>query len=193
MGIQKRTEPNQRGAGGSGSTTPTSSTPSNNTSSNNNNSKGGALSLPTSVSQSPLSGFAAAVASMAAASNMGGDEGSNGNGFSSLMDIGAAYGIWNPEADSEFKAKRAKLEKEQMQSMGSKTPAEMMAEKDDKEKLVIDEDEDDEEEEPLSPGGPEDQPSAISTVDSEAVMDNEQQQSTKPSTTSTSTPMETSA
>ena len=153
------------------------------------------MSLPTSVSQSPLSGFAAAVASMAAASNMGGDEGSNGNGFSSLMDIGAAYGIWNPEADSEFKAKRAKLEKDAMQSMGSKTPAEMMAEKDDKEKLVIDEDEDDEEEEPLSPGGPEDQPPAISTV-AEAVMDNEQQQSTKPSTTSTtstSTPMETSA
>ena len=103
------------------------------------------MALPTSVSQSPLSGFAAAVASMAAASNMGGDEGSNGNGFSSLMDIGAAYGIWNPEADSEFKAKRAKLEKDAMQSMGSKTPAEMMAEKDDKEKLVIDEDEDDDE------------------------------------------------
>ena len=188
MGIQKRTS-----GPGSGSTTPTSSTPSNNTSSNNNNSKAGVMpTVPSSVSQSPLSGFAAAVATMAAASgaNVGaGEDGSNG--FSSLMDIGAAYGIWNPE-DSEFKAKRAKLEKEQGLALNAGLAGSKIDEKDDKEKLVIDEDEDDEEEEPLSPGGPEDGqvPPAISGS-TEAVMDNEQ---SKPqSTTSTTTPMETSA
>ena len=70
------------------------------------------------------------------------------NGFSSLMDIGQAYGIWNPDVDgANFKVK------------GERNAANI-DDKDDKQKLVIDEEEDiddDEDDEPLSPGGPEEE------------------------------------
>jgi hypothetical protein len=68
------------------------------------------------------------------------------NGFSSLMDIGQAYGIWNPEVDGA----NFKVNKNQR--------GEDVDEKEDKEKLVIDEDDDDDDDdEPLSPGGPEEE------------------------------------
>ena len=68
------------------------------------------------------------------------------NGFSSLMDIGQAYGIWNPEVDGA----NFKVNKNQR--------GEDVDEKEDKEKLIIDEDDDDEDDdEPLSPGGPEEE------------------------------------
>ena len=73
------------------------------------------------------------------------------NGFSSLMDIGQAYGIWNPDVDgANFSVNR----KDRPGQAGIADHEE----KDDKEKLVIDEDDDDDsDDEPLSPGGPEEE------------------------------------
>ena len=130
------------------------------------------------------------------------------------MDIGAAYGIWNPE-EPDFKAKRAKLEKDHpnlslpISMAGSMIGAGLPMgglDKDDKEKLVIDEDDDDEEEEPLSPGGPEDLPLPPTGV---PLQGSQQQTPTPPNsndqalnldidneskpTNTSSTPMETSA
>ena len=82
-----------------------------------------------------------------AAAAQGGEDG-GANGFSSLMDIGAAYGIWNPDLD-EFKKKQANANNV---NAGDKITDN--EKEDGKEKLVIDEEEE-EEEEPLSPGGPE--------------------------------------
>ena len=76
-----------------------------------------------------------------------GPQDESSNGFSSLMDIGQAYGIWNPDVDgASFKPK------------GRPGPPGLddKDERDDKEKLVIDED-DDSDDEPLSPGGPEEE------------------------------------
>jgi len=62
-------------------------------------------------------------------------------GFSSLMDIGQAYGIWNPDVDG------ANFKKKSQSSSAAD---------DDKEKLVIDDDQDidddEDDDEPLSPG-----------------------------------------
>lgn len=77
----------------------------------------------------------------------GNDQTSENNasiGFSSLMDIGQAYGIWNPDVDgANFK------------SSGKKKSQSSSAE-DEKEKLVIDDEQDiddeDDDDEPLSPG-----------------------------------------
>ncbi|XP_059089810.1 broad-complex core protein isoforms 1/2/3/4/5-like [Tigriopus californicus] len=110
--------------------------------------------------------------------------GDESNGFSSLMDIGAAYGIWNPDVDgSDFKykfkdleARRAAIEAAtaaaaaHAAAMAAATSCgnsgsdnEARGEKEEKEKdLVIDEDEDeddddvddDDDEEP-NPGSPE--------------------------------------
>jgi hypothetical protein len=180
MGIEKKVPDGP----GSGSNTPISSSASSNpVRSNNNNSKdstGLPRMLPLPHPGVNVSGLAAAAAAVAAAAAAANEDGSNG--FSSLMDIGAAYGIWNPDVDGVFKHKK-EMSKE---------------DKEDREKLVIDEDEE-EEEEPLSPGGPEEEmetssasimpPLAPSTANS------------KPSSTITSTassaasiaPMETSA
>jgi hypothetical protein len=78
--------------------------------------------------------------------NADGPTDESSNGFSSLMDIGQAYGIWNPEVDGA----NFKVNKNQR--------GEDVDEKEDKEKLVIDEDDDDDDDdEPLSPGGPEEE------------------------------------
>merc|ERR1719211_1022204 len=149
MGIQKKVEPQRGGQSGSTTPTPTSTTPSN---SNNNNTKVSPATptLPFPLQPPPgLTGFAAAVAAQAAAAAAAGGNNEDGsNGFSSLMEIGAAYGIWNPDIDG----KKIRLEK------AANNAAIAAADKEDKEKLVIDEDEDDDEEEPLSPGGPEEAP-----------------------------------
>ena len=85
--------------------------------------------------------------------SVGGPPDDSSNGFSSLMDIGQAYGIWNPEVDgANFKVKGEPRG-------GGRVDHD---EKEDKEKLVIDEDEDDvddeeDDDEPLSPGGPEEE------------------------------------
>jgi hypothetical protein len=67
------------------------------------------------------------------------------NAFSSLMDIGQAFGIWNPDIDGSGLNKKAAV------PLAGKP-----ADADEKQKLVIDED-DGSDEEPLSPGGPEDE------------------------------------
>ena len=223
MGIQKKVEPAKGGGGGggaggslSGSTTPTSNTPSSTISNNNNTKAGSGMTTPNLPFPLPpppgLHGFpgalAAAAAAAAAAANNSEDGGSNG--FSSLMEIGAAYGIWNPDVDS-FKNKKMRMDKEAMAineaaSMSLAAQAadrlnQASADKEDKEKLVIDEDEEEEEEEePLSPGGPEDQPPQtgeamqIGERDHTSAAASISENSNKPSATSAAAaPMETSA
>ncbi len=174
MGIQKKAgeTPGTRGgptpnSSSSGTTTPTLTSGGGGAATppvrNNNNSKqtidqlaaaaaasAGATPVTSSAAAagSMAAGMAAAVAAAAAAAAAQSGEDGGSNGFSSLMDIGAAYGIWNPDVDAaDFKKK----------NKGNKESNEKSEES--KEKLVIDEDEEEEEEEePLSPGGPESEP-----------------------------------
>eukprot|EP00095_Tigriopus_kingsejongensis_P006492 snap_masked-scaffold676_size113663-processed-gene-0.3 protein:Tk06492 transcript:snap_masked-scaffold676_size113663-processed-gene-0.3-mRNA-1 annotation:"GD25965" len=152
MGIQKPPP-----TVGSGSSTVRSSVPT------NNNAK-----TPSSV-HLPLD-----AQGMPPTINVPTSAGDDSNGFSSLMDIGAAYGIWNPDVDgNEFKykfkdleARRAAIEAATasaaahaaaMAAATSGSDNELRGEKEEKEKdLIIDEDDDDEDE--PNPGSPEPPP-----------------------------------
>ena len=143
-------------------------------------------SAPTSSAASPISGGNAVRSSvptnnnasknplldgslsMPPTSNAGGDE---SNGYSSLLDIGHAFGIWGSDAEGgdlkarmskELESRKAAIEAAAAAQLAAAQAAAMAAvtggqrTTDEKEKdLVIDEDEDDEEDEECNPGSPE--------------------------------------
>ena len=103
--------------------------------------------------------MAAAAAAQQSAAAAGGVGAPGENGFSSLMEIGQAYGIWNPDVDgSDLAAKLRQAREKHEAAMRAATAIDAKGEGGNKD-LVIDEDEDieleDDEDEEVNPGSPE--------------------------------------
>ena len=101
--------------------------------------------------------------------DLGKDDPASNNGFSSLMELGQAFGIWGADVEggnaglaAHAAAARAHMEKIKAAAAAAAAAGADFSDRADKDKLVIDEDEDVDDvevddEEPLSPGGPEDE------------------------------------
>ena len=143
---------------------------------------GGNPMIPTSLIQSLTGGGGLGnppAISIPGVTTRGGANDDSANGFSSLMEIGQAYGIWSPDVinkDHPMNMNRSAAGRDKDDEDDEDEDEEEIAKDDKHEKedsLVIDEKSDDDEEdvevdddEPLSPGGPEDEQQIPTTAKS---------------------------
>ena len=152
MGIEKPPSTNNRDSPGGGPPPRPGS---------NNNAK-----LSSAISSSLMAG--SPIMTTTSSSPSAKDAADTSNGFSSLMELGQAFGIWNSDSDglaAQAAAARAHLEKAKAAAAAQQAAAGATIGSDDKidkaDKLVIDEEDindvEVDDDEPLSPGGPEDE------------------------------------